>query len=557
MINMADTPKYFRSPRRSPNRRDASVPRRRIDAKTQSKPGRLPQQDKMFIEEILKRNMEKTIKIFKSSIPSYFSRHFRKKKSVDVNSLSSSETVNRLYSPITQQESRVVKAVSEIKTYMVHPTVSLLQISNGIELRGDINPYYTYFVGSGNNDLLIRNLLKLKPEWVKAFSPHSANFIWTDTKKSKIFELIPKLTGVKKTVIQSPMFDCGILPSEEYRALEISMILNPLKIKIYNKLEGNSELASKKKLFYNMVNYYKSINKDPFSVIPLTYHLINGSNDINFSSVVLKYKEFEEQMKKDSKLSNCWLIKPGEATNRGIGITICSSLAEIILSVDEKKVVNGTNRTYIVQKYIYRPMLYCSRKFDIRCYALVTIINGNIQAYFYKQGYLRTSCQEFSMSDTHDKFIHLTNDAVQNKSRDYGKFEDGNKLSYSRFQQYIDQGSGPKVNFQQEVYPKMREIAKDTIKATYKKLDPNKRAHCFEVLGYDFMLDEFFNPWLLEVNTNPCLELSGKYLTTLIPNMLIHTFALTLDQIFPSQNVSFEGNLYELIFSECSEPYGS
>ena len=29
--------------------------------------------------------------------------------------------------------------------------------------------------------------------------------------------------------------------------------------------------------------------------------------------------------------------------------------------------------------------------------------------------------------------VHLTNDAVQKKSEDYGKFEPGNKLSYAEF----------------------------------------------------------------------------------------------------------------------------
>ena len=34
--------------------------------------------------------------------------------------------------------------------------------------------------------------------------------------------------------------------------------------------------------------------------------------------------------------------------------------------------------------------------------------------------------------------IHLTNDAVQKKGEDYGKFEAGNKLSYADFQAYLD-----------------------------------------------------------------------------------------------------------------------
>lgn len=34
--------------------------------------------------------------------------------------------------------------------------------------------------------------------------------------------------------------------------------------------------------------------------------------------------------------------------------------------------------------------------------------------------------------------IHLTNDAVQKKGQEYGKFENGNKLSFMEFQKYID-----------------------------------------------------------------------------------------------------------------------
>ena len=138
--------------------------------------------------------------------------------------------------------------------------------------------------------------------------------------------------------------------------------------------------------------------------------------------------------------------------------------------------------------------MYYDRKFDIRCYALITIINNNIQGYFYKEGYLRTSCFKFSMNDIHDKFIHLTNDAVQKKSSEYGKFEDGNKVSYEEFQTYINTNLDQKVDFKAIIYPKMKNIVRDTIKATYNKLDPNKRNHCFEVFGYDFMLDEMYNP---------------------------------------------------------------
>jgi hypothetical protein len=37
------------------------------------------------------------------------------------------------------------------------------------------------------------------------------------------------------------------------------------------------------------------------------------------------------------------------------------------------------------------------RKFDIRTYVLMTSINGNTKVYIYEEGYLRTSCREYSV----------------------------------------------------------------------------------------------------------------------------------------------------------------
>ena len=55
----------------------------------------------------------------------------------------------------------------------------------------------------------------------------------------------------------------------------------------------------------------------------------------------------------------------------------------------------------------------------------------------------------------------------------------------------------------------MKELIIKSMYAVRKKIDPFKRKHCFELFGYDFILDAEFNVWLIEVNTNPCIEESS------------------------------------------------
>jgi tubulin monoglycylase TTLL3/8 len=58
------------------------------------------------------------------------------------------------------------------------------------------------------------------------------------------------------------------------------------------------------------------------------------------------------------------------------------------------------------------------------------------------------------------------------------------------------------------------------------------------------MIDEDFKVFLIEVNTNPCLELSSNLLARLIPNMIENVFRLknllriAIDPIFPPPDES-------------------
>jgi hypothetical protein len=95
------------------------------------------------------------------------------------------------------------------------------------------------------------------------------------------------------------------------------------------------------------------------------------------------------------------------------------------------------------------------------------------------------------------------------------------------------------------------------------KLDPKRRANCFEIFGYDFMIDADFIVYLIECNTNPCLELSCPLLARIIPAMLDSAFRMAVDPLFPPPDFNMAKkntlheimpiNKFELVFDERSE----
>lgn len=74
-----------------------------------------------------------------------------------------------------------------------------------------------------------------------------------------------------------------------------------------------------------------------FEHIPLTFHIENGLEDKEYSKFLhYFYKQSKESNKKEQeegtkqrKHKNIWIVKPGEFTNRGHGITVCHTLEEV------------------------------------------------------------------------------------------------------------------------------------------------------------------------------------------------------------------------------------
>ena len=433
----------------------------------------------------------------------------------------------------------------------------IVRSSSGVEVLPLLVGSYKYYIGKGNNGSLVNHLIKSRFWWNRVDSADQANLVWTQLKHkstlgktlaSENYEPFLQQVNAKKTssavTEQEKILGISLVKeSSYYFKRETSSVLQCGSLVAHNRLPNNFHICNKKSLFKNLKDFYGGKNIDVFSKIPLTFHIEQGLSDPTLTIFTEQFRE-----------NTVWIIKPGECTNRGKGIRVCDNLQEI------KEIISSgcTGRTYIIQKYIEKPLLINKRKFDIRCYALVTCVNGILQAYFYKEGYLRTASKEFSLRSVHDKFVHLTNDAIQKNSEDYGKFEAGNKLSYSDFQRFLAVNH-PKINFCSDILPEIESVVRESIESVQDLLINQKKSLTFEVFGYDFMIDSEFKVWLIEVNTNPCLELGCSYLAKLIPEMLENAFKIALDPIFPPQlehkkfknwvdDVNFN-NKFALIFS--------
>jgi hypothetical protein len=119
--------------------------------------------------------------------------------------------------------------------------------------------------------------------------------------------------------------------------------------------------------------------------------------------------------------TNQWILKP-VYQNRGRGIEVFHTLKEIKQYLSEK----NPQHSYIIQKYIERPLLYRQRKFDIRMWGLI----HNQNLYLYQDGYMRTSSHIYDIH-AKDTNVHLTNNCLQIKDSSYGQHEVGNTLSFS------------------------------------------------------------------------------------------------------------------------------
>ena len=184
----------------------------------------------------------------------------------------------------------------------------------------------------------------------------------------------------------------------------------------------------------------------------------------------------------------------------------------------------------IIQKYLDNPLLYEKRKFDIRCYVLV---DSNLNVYFCREGHLKSSSKFYDLNSD-DKFIHITNHSIQKKCSKFAQYEYGNEMSYDDFKKVMKKDNIPLEKFDKMI-EQMKYLIKISFKSVGNKLMKTIPVLCFEIFGYDFILDKDFKLWILEINNNPGLGISSPVILKLVPRMLDDAFRLTIDKVFETK----------------------
>ena len=234
------------------------------------------------------------------------------------------------------------------------------------------------------------------------------------------------------------------------------------------------------------------------------------------------------QNKNDINKNNNALISESNDKNKAVlNIKKRIDYTKIIRNSVRKKGQYKSNKI-ILQKYIEKPLLYNGRKFDTRFWVLLT---HKMDIYLFKEGHLKATSFNFSLENT-DLYVHLTNYSVQKYSDKFEKYEEGNEISLNDLQKSLNTNYKLDVDLKKKIFPKIKNIILISIHSVKKLINRYNREKCFEIFGYDFMFDQQLNPFLIEINTNPGLEISSPLIKKLVPRMIDDAFRLTIDEYF-------------------------
>ncbi|GFR46693.1 hypothetical protein Agub_g8312, partial [Astrephomene gubernaculifera] len=277
-----------------------------------------------------------------------------------------------------------------------------------------------------------------------------------------------------------------------------------------NHFPNHYELTRKDLLVKNIKRYQVQAkreggNPDDFDIIPTTFVLPQDYMLFAEEFRRCSFQQQQQQQQQHSGGGGCgttWIMKPS-SRSQGKGIFLINRLSQIkqwSVSSLPPALRNGSDN-YVVSRYIENPLLIGGKKFDMRMYVVVTSFKP-LKVYMSHLGFCRFCNVKYSseVGELRNEFMHLTNVAIQQHGEDYNE-QHGNKWPLELMRLYLEATRGGEAA--DRLFTDIEDVILKSLRAC-QNIIVNDR-HCFELYGYDIIIDEQLKPWLIEVNASPSL----------------------------------------------------
>lgn len=122
--------------------------------------------------------------------------------------------------------------------------------------------------------------------------------------------------------------------------------------------------------------------------------------------------------------------------------------------------------------------------------------------YLYRTGFARFTHHRYSnkIDEIANTFMHLTNVAIQKTNQNYDE-KLGGKWDLRLLKMYLMSKYGSeRVHESNQL---IQDMIVRCLLSVSKTIINDK--HCFELYGFDVLLDEELRPWLIEINASPSM----------------------------------------------------
>jgi tubulin monoglycylase TTLL3/8 len=120
---------------------------------------------------------------------------------------------------------------------------------------------------------------------------------------------------------------------------------------------------------------------------------------------------------------------------------------------------------------------------------------------------VRFPAHDYTTVNLNNNYAHLANNSIAKYADAVPTmFEiEGNMMFVEEFQEYLQNLHCQDV-YEEVIEDKIKSVIINTLESVQDTFE-YKRG-CFELFGFDIMIDDEFNAWLIEVNSSPAMDYS-------------------------------------------------